>query len=1218
MKHKILTTLLVVACFWTIAGEDAPPEINLKGEVAWRISGAKPNAFKPHPSWVGGTRAKNYGVTTSTHGGLLFSAQDGEMKWSVPVKNVSLDEYPYLVFSYRTENFNNAPGNDFFIHLDTDTARRDWAVRRSEIIPDGKWRTMVIELPPRCGTGTVHQVVIHLVNLRKRSVSLEIGDLGFASEPPRGDNVKLRPEAKLLSRCVLDSSIRIGQRSADEVTWPRGDSSASWQRLDGRGIRFSVPAANAAARWNLIFRDPIKFKGGEIVEIVYRARNMVENPNGVIWLGWDVVNDTIPVDLRPVNLDRFRADGLRRIAVGAVPSGLKSAWSMGVLVRSSSAGKSELEIEEIRVYDAMPSKRLGELLPFTESSGFKNFFRPVTLPKKNFNHQVLRHSFRPDSYFTVDQIEIESIPFRISHSDSLPDLTGTGMREYDAIEIPMHGEAPSEIYFLLGIRFSGNNSPAIARGKLTAIAEPERFVIELTGVDGAVERIFPVNVRSGRHVVESGMDLYAIRPATVRKLAKITLRDNMTNGAFYLAGATLNTGAPKLSADIHMEKGVYTSMPAISIPPSPATVNIKRLEIVSESYRLRLDPADPLRIAEFTNLLTGENVLSGSSKNHLLRLPEDIHAGKAEAIKNGFRIPFDGKFFRGNIEVTADPYANQVLCRAQAEYIGHEKKMVDASFPSFNDVTLADDAWWFFPKLGFTAGSSFVSLTGRYGGVFPFQIMGFFSPKKRGGFYLMGQDTQNSPRDFKLARGQNTGSLSILSCETTLLPGEKLKLAPFAFGVTRGDWKSQAKIYRNWLRKNFHTRPAKAWLQDRFLLWEICAHHNYYVIYDAAQKRFTYDESMKRMRDALGNADMLHFFDFGLTPRHGRVGDYDDFSLLGGEDALKAFIARALKDGMPTSIYVEGNLASRRSRWISQNGNSGQRRNRAGTPLTYPGSKDELFLCPEFKPWQQHLNSLAQRLPVETGARAFYLDEFGYCGPDRTCFAEGHGHAIPGYPNVGEGQILRKISETLPDCAILTEASPNDHNLQFQDGSLSSALPDYREDANPARVDLYRYFFPEFKSFQLLALHHVIGDGYMPFKWALFNASGMMISGDPALDFSEKGKMFFRDMNRIIDINRRYFASSRVEVDLPGTASGIHANRFDVANGAMITLLNGNYRSVSGELIRLALPPGTRARDWHGRECPLRPLQEKNMFAIIGNIAPRDVTGIILDFGEKP
>ena len=54
---------------------------------------------------------------------------------------------------------------------------------------------------------------------------------------------------------------------------------------------------------------------------------------------------------------------------------------------------------------------------------------------------------------------------------------------------------------------------------------------------------------------------------------------------------------------------------------------------------------------------------------------------------------------------------------------------------------------------------------------------------------------------------------------------------------------------------------------------------------------------------------------------------------------------------------------------------------RLGHPRAWAGASSEVFECPYAKGWQDYLAATAARVVSETGAKAFYVDEFGFQQP---------------------------------------------------------------------------------------------------------------------------------------------------------------------------------------------------------------------------------------------
>lgn len=1188
----------------------APPAKRL-GEVGFELTADNLKKLKSHPTWCSGLAAQTYDFKF-VNGRFVIQTDGGEMKWSLPL-SVATDEYGYLTLTYRTNNFNPAPGEDFFLHLDTSAmgaSKKGYAVARDALIADGKWHTVTVNLKDVYGEGSVNQLVFHLVPIQDGPVQVELSELFFSSE---SGVASVGQSAKLLSEVRFSQNVKVIRRDPAEVTWPYGDPQATAQKADNR-ITFAVPAAGAVMRWNCILPSPVPLHPGQIMEMRYRAENLEENPDGVVFLGWNVVNDSVPENMKPLKFNRFVSDGLWHVVRAEVPAGVDSAWTVAVMPRTNAGGEGKLEIDYLRFYDAIPENRLEQSIEVTPVASLPKGFAAVALPQAAEPISVLRKYFTPESFPSPGKYNIAGIPFEIGAK-----LYGTKLKGAGQLEIALANQNATEIFLLLGSRFSGNNSPAISRGRLSAVAEVERFLGEIVYSDGTTEEVFPANYRNGKHILQEGLEVYAIKPSFAKPVKELKLKEWMENGAFYLAAVTVNQNATgKLPAAWHAAPPYFSSNVAAAPKLTPTQIDLKKLTVSNSYLQLSLDPQNPLVIRSLVNRITGETLIDAKSDATLLRLSQPLTVKQTSMAGETLVLEVASEHYQGKVLISPAPDFGQIQVAAEITYCG-PGETVSAAFPSLTQIALNQTSWWFYPKLGLSAGRSNIEFTGRYGGIFPFQIMGFFTPERGGGFYLQGLDDKNIAKDFCLSRSGVRGSLKIVSCPVLLQKNQLLPLAPYVLGANVGGYRQQAQIYKHFLDgKKWVRTPVKNWLRERFMLYEIYAHHGYYQVFDVKSSKFLLEPTIRLLNERFGGVDMFHFFDFGLTKNNGRVGDYDYSGMLGAPGEFENFLATADKKyHIPTSLYVEGNLAAKNSEFIKKSGDAGQRISMSGEKLLYPGTTEEMFMCPEYKPWQEHLNQLAGELLKKTGAKAIYLDEFGYGGPDRVCYAANHGHPVPGYAIPGEMQILSKISATLkaidPEYAILSEASPNDINMQYQDGSLSSAVSEYRESGNFARVDLYRYFFPEYKSFQIIALHDLIGDGYTPYKLVWFNASGLMLTGDPEADYSENTCNFLRFMNASYRANKEYFSSDKVDFDLPYGAPGVFVNQFGGKKGKLYTLFNANYRTAQGVVMRIALENGAPyfVRDLFGK--PLKATPVGGYLEIESTVPPRGVNGVVVE-----
>ncbi|MEI6503011.1 MAG: DUF6259 domain-containing protein, partial [Armatimonadota bacterium] len=280
----------------------------------------------------------------------------------------------------------------------------------------------------------------------------------------------------------------------------------------------------------------------------------------------------------------------------------------------------------------------------------------------------------------------------------------------------------------------------------------------------------------------------------------------------------------------------------------------------------------------------------------------------------------------------------------------------------------------------------------------------------------------------------------------------------------------------------------------------------------------------------------------------------------------------------------------------------------------YPYFAPSLNMCSWVKPWQDYLSDTYQRVQKETGAKGFYIDEYGFQDYNRSCYSPAHGHPVPVTPVMGEREMTRRIREKLgPEAAIYTEESPTDVTAPYQDGSFTYNTSSVPDAWSPTHVNLYRFAFPDFKTIEIITCDRPLGTNVEAVKRILFNGEAIWLEGDPQLWFSPAVREQIALNRRVLRENKQCFTSQHVEALVPTLLQGVYANRFsertDLVGKTCWTIYNTNYRTIRGEVIAVDHAPGSQYLD----EMTGKPLKAR----VVGktayltlDLAPRDVVVI--------
>jgi hypothetical protein len=265
------------------------------------------------------------------------------------------------------------------------------------------------------------------------------------------------------------------------------------------------------------------------------------------------------------------------------------------------------------------------------------------------------------------------------------------------------------------------------------------------------------------------------------------------------------------------------------------------------------------------------------------------------------------------------------------------------------------------------------------------------------------------------------------------------------------------------------------------------------------------------------------------------------------------------------------------------------------------------MMCPAIEGWQDYLAATYQRVASELTPDGMYIDQHGFANEWKICYGPDHGHPVPEPPMRGEREMGRKIRAALPEAvATLTEEVPTDVNSQHQDGALGYSVAHGDPELAPHRIHLFRFCFPDFKVFQLVAYNPFVQGGWERLKYPFFNGEGTWLGNRIPDGFDADAQAFLCRSFRILHEHRDAFTSGDVDPLVPTLDPVICANRFATDEKAVWTLMNVDYRTFHGPGLRVPHAEGARYIDvWHDRELVPRVRSGKADLEV--EVGPREV-----------
>lgn len=433
---------------------------------------------------------------------------------------------------------------------------------------------------------------------------------------------------------------------------------------------------------------------------------------------------------------------------------------------------------------------------------------------------------------------------------------------------------------------------------------------------------------------------------------------------------------------------------------------------------------------------------------------------------------------------------------------------------------------------------------------------------------------------FNALRDVPGTTLAIDYIERECRKGKPVVYPSAAIGAHAGDWKKAMEIYAKWSHSVWPRRKEAS---------PVAAVWNLQAGMGASEPLIKYYKSKFPARSDMleinGYWDVANKNSWGapLTEAKGWIfkdpatgklaisfnrGDYDGYNpQWGGLPALREFIAGLKSQGKLVTLYTvpmighsETKLAKKYCpQWSIINPDWHFRNKYKDNPLIPKDPPGLLIhynayrMCmenPEYADWV--VKNLV-RLVKETGADGFRMDEFGICG--EICLSEMHKH-WSGYRKGHPGHqqavaiMLRQLrnemdKEVGKEKILMTEFIGSDMLNAPVDGALSWQVTTNDFIANPAPVNLFRFYFPSCKIFEIDEAKKGAASRE-EWRYWLWNGVGVYNSGQ----YPAKVWQLLHD-------NNDAFAFGKAHALVESLDKYIMINRFDAENGKKIyTLLN--------------------------------------------------------------
>jgi hypothetical protein len=1168
----------------------------------------EPPSWKPMPEWLGNP-ASEFAINKLEDGSLDFFVREAGkgMKWK---RNVYIDVSAnrWLIVDYRCLNY-NSQASDYILWLD-DGYPEGIRFPPDEIFKaDGQWHTAILDLYNFCRGPYIYQIALQ-TQAKTENAHLYIKNITFTNKPPKGE-IKLR-EGKS-EKIDIKPELWIAHRD-----W-LGNPAKDYAVKRKEGTLFYVGEAGRGMKWSLSL--PQTLKGYKWVSVRYRAKNINPINDYFLYLA-NAPGGKAPEEQYALLLSSLDADGEWHTLSAQVK--INEINTLAVQVQAGSA-PAELEIEDISFHTEKPRLSLKDVLPYEERKGMEKEFIPISLPGGEGEVEEIKSRFDLADWFKSDICSIKGIDFKLFGKQAFP-----VSRQKGELRIPLNSLSNcKELYLLLASDLPRWEEPSFGGGEMKKIKQVERLKLRLIYRDGDWDEAFPFRIGSGKYEVIKGIDVYSI--AVKKPVKELRIINGMNNATYFLLALSASTKPGPASASLVL-KSPPSAKVKQSLPPLPPSYILKGNSLICEiregSVALNLEKG--LRWESVKNNWLFKDMKSSPTPIFTLKIGDKKISSdefRIVEIKKEGKVEIRGEYKEEGIalECLLEIERNkegEIGFSLQFTNLGEKTLQISPDFPILKEVDLgasSTDTYYFYPCKGGAINNKDWSFRSYYSGQFPLQIMGIFSYGNGGGIYIRTEDLSAMPRWFILGKKGSKADMEIEYLQSDLSPGESLALPKTIIGFNKGDWKSQLNAYLEWKESWYKPAvPRKQWFREvfnfrqQFLFFEVPTKS---PIYDPERKVFQMEKAIREDEELFGGIDYLHIFDWAWTPEFGRVGDYNHWEGLGGVENFRNAIEEVHKMGIPVGLYIEGYLVDPQSNLGKTKGKEWQILDEKGNPM--PFFAPSYNMCPCLPAWREYLAQTYARVKRETGAKGYYIDEFGFAMEARHCWNKSHNHPLPCSPVRGEYLTTKAVREALGDDVVLyTEESPIDVTSQYQDGSLTYAISTISDELSPHHLNLYRFVFPDFKTFEIIICDQPLGSNVEAVKRILFNGEGIWLEGMKEW-FSEEVREYIKKYHRIVKENADCFTSLYPEPLVPTLVEGVYANKFperkDGKGKVIWTIYNTNPFTVEGEIMVVEYEKGALFWDvGEGKE--IKPVIKGGKAYLHLKLPPQEVVVIRGDF----
>jgi len=1089
---------------------------------------------------------------------LVFEVPEGGrgMKWSQRFPAVTFESCPYLVFRYRAEGLATALDN-YLVYLEDRGSREAWPFRLRDTVVDGQWHTLAVDLRGVSETGRLGGVAVQ-VRAGAGPARLWVSTLRLAERPPAG---ALRVDAGAEVVAAPDWWADLAASAWEpRLNWlPNPDENTAFERREGTVV-LRVAAAGRGMKWSWFLAQDFPLAGHAWLTLRYRATGSAPDGDYAVCIMGTSAADGM--DYAPVVMPgQLRHDGLWHVLtvpLGNLPGRLPQVRGFALQVQAA-RDAAQIEVSRLGLTGAAAPVPAMDYLT-AEAGALAEPF--VALPVTAVGRLPLAEALQAGNVIGWPDgatVRVAGVPFVLPGAGTA--VLATGIREIGSLSIPV-GRSVSEVLLLtLGVYRGAEEDVYGSEGPLVSIAEVDRFSAEVRYADGGSERCFPCNRSAGGVFrVDHGAQVLCVFADRARTVREVILTDHSPGAAFVVPAVTCDTSAGQ------------TTDPDQALPDL-SRVTDRRDPATEPAVRslLGLAPGAPW-VGLWSVLVDGKTVpaqrfqpVSGDASSSVYRCREP-----ALELRLGHR-----------------PVESEFAFEATLANLGGAPLRLGLVGPRLGPFGLGDGTpaqqWYWFPCAGMRLGNRPFRHQARYGGGFPLQAMGVFSPAADAGVYLRTLDGVGTVRDYGMEKTEAGIGVWIETCTTEVPAAGQRVVSPVRVGLTGGDWRTGFGVYREWLRSWYRpAAPRQEWFREVFNFRQRFL-HGHDPLYDAQAGTYSLPAAIDEGAEQFGGIEYLHLFDWGSLPGVGRVygrrGDVSPLGsfLKGGAPALHDAIAEVQRRGVRVGLYIEGYLLEEKGPLGQAHGKDWQIRRRDGERFYWPRST-EMMICSHVEAWRETQAATYAACVRDLGADGMYLDQFGFANPVKDCWSADHRHPVPGYSVTGEKGlsqgVRREVDAVREGVVLYGEEAPCDVNSQFMDGSFTYHMNHCRLAGPLAPLHPLRFAVPSFKTFEILVCDRPMGSWAEGVAWTFFNGEGIWLEGPAREWFGAQTLATIRRCHAILREHRAAFTSEAPVPLMPTLTAGVLANVFPAERETVMTLHNARHRSV---VAQVPAPKGTMA-----------------------------------------